>query len=116
MGANSAFDTSRLRKNGLSSIARNQDGDVGVDPYGASGISSQSVRRRGDTDQQRVGSDTRIRNEATQESGIGTAMQQAANPQPIQTTNGLWQALRSPTDLASIQARVLQSITKPGGQ
>lgn len=91
-----------------------------VDPYGTSGISNQSVRRRGDSTQQRVGTDTRVRDDASSGTAgaaggsIGAAMSQAAAPAvPEQPQNAMWQAARQPTDLASIQQRVLQSLAKP---
>lgn len=104
-------------------IAREQQ-KAGIDPSkfkydGNTG--SESVRRRGSAEQQRVGSDTRVRDDSSSGTagaagaGMGAAMSQAAGTQqaaPVQA-NAMWQATRQPTDLASIQQRVLQSLTKP---
>lgn len=105
-------------------ITREQQ-QAGIDPSkfkydGTTG--SESVRRRGASDQQRVGADTRVRDDASSGTagatgaGMGAAMSQAAGTQqataPAQS-NAMWQATRQPTDLASVQQRVLQSFTKP---
>jgi len=97
-----------------------QKGNLSESDAGA-GSGSQSVRRRGSSEQQRVGQDTRVRGDegsgmgGAAGSSIGQAMSQAAGaPATQQTTStGLWQGTRQATDLASIQQRVLQSLTKP---
>lgn len=86
------------------------------------GSGTQSVRRRGSSEQQRVGQDTRVRDDVSSGTGgaAGSAMGQAmsgsagvpATQQPT-AQNPLWQGARQATDLASIQQRVLQSLTKP---
>lgn len=87
------------------------------------GVATQSFRRRGSTEQSRVGNDTRVRGDATSGTAgagggaMGTAMQEASGAATAQSNqNPLWQATRQPVDLASIQQRVLQSLNKPGGQ
>lgn len=84
------------------------------DPYG--GSSTQSIRRRGSTTQQRVGTDTRARGAGEQQSGMGSAMmagqpETASQPATMQTS-AMWQAQRQPVDLASIQSRLLQSFKR----
>lgn len=82
------------------------------DPYG--GSQTQSIRKRGTTEQQRVSMDTRTRGpDGGQATSMGAAMQTPpAATQPAQTGNALWQATRQPTDLASVQTRLLQSFQK----
>ena len=84
---------------------------------------SQSVRRRGSSQQQRVGLDTRVRGDESSGTGgaagasIGAAMSDAAGATPAtqsaSSQNPLWKGARQPTDLASIQQRVLQSFATP---
>nr|UVX62844.1 MAG: hypothetical protein [Bacteriophage sp.] len=85
-----------------------------------SGGGTTAVRRRGSSEQTRVGNDTRVRDDASsgtagaKGSSIGQAMAESSgSPLGQSVQNGLWQATRQPTDLASIQQRVLQSLTNP---
>lgn len=84
------------------------------DPYG--GSQTQSIRKRGSTEQQRVSMDTRNRGGTQgEQSSMGAAMQTPPATQAApaaQTGNALWQATRQPTDLASVQTRLLQSFQK----
>lgn len=100
---------------------------AGIDPnknqgdaYGQAAVGSQSVRRRGSTDQQRVGQDTRVREMGNTEGGMGSADQAGMaagmeaptqQAQPPTSINPMWKATRAPTDLASVQARVVQSLS-----
>lgn len=100
---------------------------AGIDPnknqgdaYGQAAVGSQSVRRRGSTDQQRVGQDTRVREMGNTEGGMGSAGMAEGMGAPEDTTpkvtaptgsNAMWKATRAPTDLASVQARVVQSLS-----
>lgn len=102
---------------GMSLAEFQQKGDLSPN----SGGGTTAVRRRGSSEQTRVGSDTRVRDDASsgtagaQGSSIGKAMAESSGSPVGQPAQGgsLWQASRQPTDLASIQQRVLQSLTKP---
>lgn len=99
-----------------------QKGDLNATDAGAAS-STQSVRRRGSSEQQRVGQDTRVRGDegsgmaGAAGSAMGSAMAATSGPaqQAVQPAaqNPLWQGARQRTDLASIQQRVLQSLTNP---
>lgn len=104
---------------GMSLSEFQQKGDL--NPMSGGGGGTTSVRRRGSSEQTRVGNDTRVRDDASsgtagaKGSSIGQAMAESSGSpvgQPAQG-GGLWQATRQPTDLASIQQRVLQSLTNP---
>ena len=82
-----------------------------ADPYG--GSSTQAIRKRGSTTQQRVSTDTRSRDEPQQQSSMGAAMQAQQESAPAtQQQSGMWQGMRQPTDLVSVQSRLLQSFKK----
>lgn len=106
---------------GMSLADFSQKGDLNATDAGAASA-TQSVRRRGSAEQQRVGQDTRVREDASSGTGgaagsaMGSAMAANTGAQPsVQqaSQNPLWQGARQATDLASIQQRVLQSLTKP---
>ena len=87
----------------------------------SSSVGTTSVRRRGSSEQTRVGNDTRVRDDSSSGTAgaegntMGKAMAESSGSpvgQPAQG-GGLWQATRQPTELASIQQRVLQSLTNP---
>lgn len=93
------------------------------DPYGQTSVATQSMRRRGSVDQQRVGVDTRVRNDVNSGTagaggtgmaealGAPTDMQAAQQQQQQQgQQQTLWTAQRQPTDIGSIQSRVLQNL------
>ena len=94
---------------GMSLSDFKQKGNLSESDTGG-GSGTQSVRRRGSSEQQRVGQDTRVRGD--EGSGMGGAAGVPTTQQPT-AQNPLWQGARQATDLASIQQRVLQSLTKP---
>lgn len=83
----------------------------GISPMADAMSGSESVRRRGDTNQQRVGQDTRVREIGGSEVGMGKTEVEKPKAQAPVTQGGMWSAKRAPTDLASVQSRVLKSIT-----
>lgn len=119
-------DTAKQLADQARQIAANQV-EAGIDTtksqgdaYGQAAVGSQSVRRRGSTEQQRVGQDTRVREMGNTEGGMGSAEQAGmaagmeAPTQQAQAPTGvnpMWKATRAPTDLASVQARVVQSLS-----
>lgn len=84
------------------------------DAYG--GSTTQDIRKRGQTERVRVSSDTRARGADAdgQPQNMGSALQtqQVDQQQAAPQANQMWQAQRQPTDLASVQARLLQSFRK----
>lgn len=118
---NDRLPVNKEKQRANQAVANTVAPDAAADPYGSAGLANQSVRRRGSSEQQRVGQDTRVRGDQSSGtagaagSSIGKAMAEATGSavgQPMQT-NSLWQATRQPTDLASIQQRVLQSLLNP---
>lgn len=104
------------------------------DAAGTNGTSgstgSMSVRYRGSTDQTRVGNDTRVRGGTDSSStgqsigatdkGMAAAMQSAtgkqfadsSDVQPVASKSNAWQGNRTPVNLASVQQRVLKSLSQ----
>lgn len=105
------------------------------DPYGTGSTgstgTSRSFRQRGDTNQKRVNTDTRVRNEANsgtagaggkvasgmkQSLDTGAAQQDATAQAPQIPQNAAWQATRQSVDLSSVRQRIMGGIKSNGRQ
>lgn len=105
------------------------------DPYGTgltgSTGTSRSFRQRGDTNQKRVNTDTRVRNEANsgtagaggkvasgmkQSLDTGATQQDATAQVPQIPQNAAWQATRQAVDLSSVRQRIMGGIKSNGRQ
>lgn len=119
-GYDSSYDKPVSKPGSDSVIATGHKEDTG----------SQSVRYRGSTGQTRVGADTRVRSGtdgSTSGQGMGdtskgmaAAMQSATGKQfadssdvkPVESKQNAWQGNRTPVNLASVQQRVLKSVSQ----
>lgn len=105
------------------------------DPYGTGSTgstgASRSFRQRGDTNQKRVNTDTRVRNEANsgtagaggkvasgmkQSLDTGATQQDATAQVPQIPQNAAWQATRQAVDLSSVRQRIMGGIKSNGRQ